>query len=258
MIYITGDTHGEFYPRLREKALPNTEGDYLIICGDFGGLWNGSKYEVERLDWLAKRPFTTLFISGNHENFDMLKEFPIAEWNGGKVQFIRDNIIHLLRGQIFELEGHTFFTMGGASSHDISDGILQPNDPDLDEKIKLFERESPFYRINHVSWWKEELPSYEEYAEANKNLAAHNHEVDYIITHCAPTSIAGTITNETYPSDRLTNYLETLYKTCKFKKWYFGHYHKNLEIDEKMMLIYKNIVRFDTRQEAIKYLYNIL
>jgi hypothetical protein len=29
--------------------------------------------------------------------------YPIEEWNGGKIQRIRPSVIHLMRGQVFEL-----------------------------------------------------------------------------------------------------------------------------------------------------------
>ena len=61
-----------------------TRDDYMIICGDFGGVWDGGKKEERNLDWLEDLPFTTLFISGNHENFDLLRKYPTEEWNGGK------------------------------------------------------------------------------------------------------------------------------------------------------------------------------
>ena len=64
-------------------------------------------------------PFTVLFVSGNHENFDLLKVLPTEEWHGGKVQFIRPHVIHLLRGQVFEIEGYTFFTMGGGGGSEL-------------------------------------------------------------------------------------------------------------------------------------------
>ena len=254
MIYITGDTHSDFGHRFRKKIFPATTDDFLIICGDFGGVWNGSVREMNNLDWLSSLPFTTLFVSGNHENFDMLAELPVTEWNGGKVQFVRDNIIHLMRGQIFTIEGHTFFTMGGASSHDIQAGILEPDDPDFMDKRMALDRRLALYRINHISWWKEELPGNEEYAEANKNLDAHNRKVDYIITHCAPTSIADVISQGMYQPDALTDYFETVYQTCEFKKWFFGHYHNNKEIGEKMVLLYKHIVCYDTLKDAYLYL----
>ena len=64
-IYITGDTHGDF-TRFKEELFPEqanmTKDDYVMICGDFGGVWDGSEEEQRWLDWLEERPFTTLFI----------------------------------------------------------------------------------------------------------------------------------------------------------------------------------------------------
>ena len=45
------------------------------------------------------------------------------------------------------------------------------------------------FRINHKSWWKEELPSEEEMEEGIKNLKSHDQKVDYIVTHCPYTSL---------------------------------------------------------------------
>lgn len=78
MIYITGDCHRDF-SRFNTKNFPEqhemTKEDFVIICGDFGGVWDygkESKEEKYLLDWLEEKPFTTLFVSGNHENFDDL------------------------------------------------------------------------------------------------------------------------------------------------------------------------------------------
>lgn len=169
MIYATGDTHGSF-ERLRPEHFPEQAGmtkeDYVIVCGDFGGVWDGSKKDERNLDWLESLPFTTLFVSGNHENFDRLSKYPVEEWNGGKIQRIRPHVIHLMRGQVFELQGYTFFTMGGASSHDIEDGILNPKAPDFEEQYWMLRRMGARFRVNHHSWWKQELPSPAEYEEA--------------------------------------------------------------------------------------------
>ena len=126
-IFITGDTHAGFR-RFRKKTFPQqaglTKDDYVIICGDFGGVWDGTPRERNWLDWLEAKPFTTLFVSGNHENYDLLSALPVETWNGGKVQRVRPSVVHLMRGQVYEIGGRRFFTMGGASSHDIGDGIL--------------------------------------------------------------------------------------------------------------------------------------
>ena len=106
--------------------------DYLIVTGDFGGLWDGGPKDQYWLDWLEGKPFTTLFVDGNHENFDLLNTLPERQWNGGSVHVAREHVLHLMRGQVFTFGGLTWFTMGGASSHDIQDGILDPADPNFE------------------------------------------------------------------------------------------------------------------------------
>ena len=245
-IFITGDTHGDFsrlLPAAFHEQRDLTKEDYLILCGDFGGVWDGGDAEQQWLDWLETRSFTTLFVSGNHENYDALERYPVAEWHGGKVHRIRPHVLHLMRGQIFELEGCRFFTMGGAKSHDIEDGILEPDAPDFERRLMMLQRKPRArYRVNHISWWAQELPSDGEYTEARRNLDAVGWQVDYIITHCAPTSIAlmGTRHNE---ADRLTDFLQEVRERAHYHYWLFGHYHDNRAIDEKHILLWEQIVR---------------
>lgn len=93
-----------------------------------------------------------------------------------------------------------------------------------------------------ISWWAQELPSDEEYAEARRSLDAVGWQVDYIITHCAPTSIAlmGSRHNE---ADRLTDFLQEVRERAKYHYWLFGHYHDNKAVDEKHILLWEQIVR---------------
>ena len=245
MIYITGDTHAEF-SRFSARNFPEqkdmTKEDYVIICGDFGGVWDNSKAECHWLDWLNDKPFTALFVDGNHENFDLLAKLPVQGWNGGKVRFIRDSVIQLMRGQVFTISGKRLFTMGGASSHDIDDGILEPADPDFKSKKKRLDKRNAMYRINHISWWKEELPNDAEYAEARNNLAACEWKVDCIVSHCCPISIANMLGSGAYKADRLTEFLHEVSERCEFRQWYFGHYHDNRVIMERYGLLYEQII----------------
>ena len=141
MIFVTGDTHGIYSrfddPRLRRLG----KGDTLIICGDFGFLWNGSKEEINILKKLSKKKYNICFVDGTHENFELLSKLKIKKWNGGKVHHIASNIFHLMRGQIFTIEDVKIFTMGGGES------------PDLE------------YRLEETSWYKYEIPSKEELLE---------------------------------------------------------------------------------------------
>lgn len=249
MIYITGDCHGNF-ERFNASIFPEqnemTKDDYVIICGDFGGVWNKdteSKQETMILDWLECKPFTTLFVDGNHENFDRLLAYPLEEWHGGKVQKIRPSVIHLMRGQIYELEGKKIFTFGGASSHDIDAGILDPADPNFKKKRKELDKGWLPYRINHVSWWKEELPTVEEMNEGWNNLKKNDFEVDFIISHCCSSSTQALLSHGIYQTDVLTDYLEEIRQQVKYKKWFFGHYHDNRNVNAEEILLWEQIIR---------------
>lgn len=223
MIYITGDTHIPIdihklsitnFPEQKEM----TKNDYVIITGDFGGVWNDSKEELYWQEWLNDRNFTTLFIDGNHENHNKLNnEYFVQEWNGGNVHQIHESIYHLMRGQVYIIDNIKIFTMGGASSHD---------------KI---------YRKENISWWEKELPSDKEYQTALFNLNCNNWEVDIILTHCIADSIMDIIANW-YEHDKLTNFLEIIKQDCKYKKWFFGHYHIDKKIDDKHYAVYGNII----------------
>lgn len=242
-IYITGDTHGDFQ-RFGSKYFPQQKEmiweDYVVIAGDFGGLWDGSQKDQYWLDWLNKKPFTTLFVDGNHENFDLLNTLPEKEWNGGRVHVVREHILHLMRGQVFDFGGLAWFTMGGAASHDIQDGILDPADPDFEHRYWLMRRMRSMFRVKGVSWWAEEMPSQAEYQEALANLERVNWTVDCVLTHCAPSGVVQKI-NPSYGTDELTDFLEMVSQRCKFAYWFFGHYHENRIIDQKYILQWEKI-----------------
>ena len=163
MIYITGDTHGEVsrFEEIHEQY-GLTDKDTLIVAGDFGCIFGLGRRDEYKLDTLAKLPYTILFIDGNHECFPQIFSYPEVRWNGGRAHRIRPNILHLMRGQVFDIEDTSVFTMGGGYSIDVA------------------------FRIPGRSWWPEELPTEEEYDEAWRNLVAHGNRVDVIISHAAP------------------------------------------------------------------------
>ena len=141
------------------------------------------------LDWLNKKPFTTVFVDGNHENHKRLSTYPIKEWHGGKVHEIRTHVLHLIRGEVFTIDETKFFAFGGASSHDIQDGILDYNDSNWQEKAKKLDKQGKYmYRVKDLSWWEEELPTDEEMQHGINVLKENNNMVDFIITHSPSTS----------------------------------------------------------------------
>ena len=249
MIYITGDCHADFR-RFNTENFPEqsvmTKDDYVIICGDFGGVWvkdEESEKEKWWMDWLENKSFTTLFVDGNHENVDRLYSYPVEEWNGGKIHRIRSSVIHLMRGQVFTIDGKKIFAFGGARSHDISGGILEYDAPDFHKKRKELERNFKPYRVNHYSWWEQELPSEEEMEEGIRNLILNDNKVDFIVSHCCASSTQALIGEGWYKRDYLNEYLEKIRISVQFKKWIFGHYHDNKNVNAQEILIYEQIVR---------------
>ena len=249
MVYITGDCHAD-WKRFSTDRFPEqkemTRDDIVIVCGDFG-LWHDTPEERYWLKWLDAKPFTTVFVDGNHENFDRLcsDEFPVVDFHGGKAHQIRGNIYHLMRGEVFDFAGKKFWCFGGASSHDIQDGILDRGDFVSDEdflaEIERWYRDDKWFRINHVSWWKQELPTNEEMEHGLRTLEANNFEVDYIISHCCPQEVASAMGYR--GSDILTQYFNTVASDTKFTQWHFGHYHDELQVYGKFILHYMDIHR---------------
>lgn len=256
--YITGDIHGDPFGRLsthsfheQKEFKGNQEDNTVILCGDFGIVWSylgETPEEKYMLDWLEKKNFTVCFVDGNHECHTRLDSYPIKEWNGGLVNEIRPHVLRLRRGEVFTIEGKKFFTMGGASSHDIQDGILDINDfKDYDEFTRTYKRwskENRMFRVKNVSWWEEELPSEEEMQNGINNLEKHNWEVDFVISHCAPQQVASIFSHGLYESDILTMYFNGLLdRGLKFDRWLFGHYHDNRQIMSKFIMLYEQIIR---------------
>ena len=254
MIFLTGDIHGNprrlwadsFY---EQSDMTNQEDNFVIVCGDFGLVWNKdceSAKEEYFLDALEKKPFYTLFVDGNHENFDRLYEYPVKIWNGGLVHEIRPHVLHLMRGYVFTIEGKKFFTFGGASSHDISDGILDCEDPNWRDQAKLLNMHGKsMYRIKGLSWWSQELPTEEEMETGRKHLAKHNNKVDFIITHSPSASQIAVLGAGLYKQDRLTRYLEEIKSSIEYKKHFSGHMHINKAMNDKDIILYEQIIRIN-------------
>lgn len=235
-VYITGDTHGQIDLKkittdgLKMRGIDITSGDYLIILGDWGVVWDraSTQGKVKRPDtfllhWYESKPWTTIVVLGNHENYDAYENLPLSEWNGAKVWRLAENVIVVKSGEIFTLNDKTFFVMGGASSIDKAS------------------------RVNHISWWRQELPSFEDTDLALDKLESYGYKVDYLLTHCAPTKLHQKIVKEE-SKDCLTEFLDCIINCygLEYTHHYFGHYHIDQNfIDEKATCLYHMIVELN-------------
>lgn len=235
MIYITGDTHGgdgyggiSDMSKLNTKQFPEqrllSKKDYLIICGDCGIVFYGDKRDKYWIDWLNNKNFTTLFIDGNHDNFNLINKYSLQRKFNGYVHKIADDVYHLMRGYVYSIDNKRIFCMGGAESHD-----------------------KRILRNGQQSWWEEEIPSDKEFYRGFNNLNKVNNKVDIVISHDAPDHILDMLSSY-MTHNRLSNYLEIVSKQIEFKHWYFGHHHIDRVITDDKGKIYNAVY-----QEVLRY-----
>lgn len=238
-IFVTGDTHGfTSMGKLSTKNWPEGKelgkDDYLIIAGDFGLMWSykRTKSEEHWLQWLDDQPWTTLFVDGNHENFDLLDNLQEKDMFGGTVGIVSHKVLHLKRGQVYRINGQKILAMGGAHSHD------------------------RFYRKWGESMWIQEEITDEDVQRAIKNLEAVMFDVDHVISHCAPPDWA----LKSMPADRVAYYQpdhseENLarlrdHSGLVFGKWWFGHYHEEVSdpYEDRWQCVYHKKVELKKKE----------
>ena len=218
MIYLTGDTHGGMERFQSKEAKQLKKGDTLIICGDFGFIWDGSKGEEKHLKWLGKRRYTIAFVEGTHDNLDRLAAYPEEEWNGGKIHRISGNLIHLMRGECYRVEGKTIFAFGGGES-----------------------TEKQMY-IEAGKWWEQEMPGLEEMRTAVDNLRANQFQVDYILTHEPAPGMPAHKVNPKDTTNQLDAFFDELVKRVQYDKWFFGSLHIDRKITAKTYAVFNEVV----------------
>ncbi len=226
--FITGDTHGGSdggLTKFSSKNFPEgknlTKDDVIIIAGDFGLIWdpphNISRQEQYFIKWLADKPWTTLFVDGNHENHTRLDSLEQVDMFGSPVGKVNDSIYHLKRGYVYTIGERKIFTFGGAQSVD------------------------KMYRMPDVSWWEREEPNYSEMMRGI-NAIKETNNIDYIIAHECPSSIIGEMYSHHTDKYQLTDYLQEIVNITNFKHYYFGHHHQDRKINDKFTCLYRKII----------------
>lgn len=225
-IYITGDTHGtEEIGRITRyrKTFPQLQtlgnDDIVLVLGDFALPWTNDDEEKKALGALASKPWTTAFIDGNHECFPLLASLPTEIRWGSDVGVVAPNIVHLRRGRIYDMNGTTFWCMGGALSIDRAS------------------------RTRNETWFEEEMLSREDEKRGLEMLSKRDFTVDYILTHAGPCmAFPDNGLKYYFASDAVTDYLDSVYRHTTFRRWFVGHYHKD-DTGKRIRLLYQDFVR---------------
>lgn len=225
MLYCTGDIHGDKL-RFNDKNLKKLRrGDSLIICGDFGLIWDGSVQERRFLKKLGRKRYNVLFVDGAHENFGLLNEYPIEEWQGGKTRLISGHLRYLCRGEIFEIDKVKVFAFGGGRSEDYNILDVQSDEAELS------------------------LPSDQEISNAINRFEECDRKVDYIVSYEPPPILedyAHTGNLDVSEKTQLHALFDEIVKHCDYKKWIFGKCHKNRVVSPKYTAVYTSIIKLDT------------
>ena len=212
MLFITGDTHGEIEVFNERKLNQVKKNDTLIITGDFGFIWNGSKEEEKNLKKLTKKKYTILFVEGAHENLDMIKEHEEVDYCGGKAYKIAENIYCLRRGDVYIIDGRRVFALGGG---------LPPFEDEGEEKAPS-------------------MPDDDDLARAVENLQSCHRDVDIIVTHEAPASVKKLVDRRASIND-LNIFLNTVMHNTRYGKWFFGSLHQDRPVSDSLICVFEDV-----------------
>ena len=229
MLYITGDTHGD-YNSVREFCYKykTTREDTLIVLGDAG-----INYYLDSRDHILKNsllqiPITLFCIHGNHEERpENIGTYKIKRYKGGKIYYEEDypNILFAKDGEIYDFDNKQTLVIGGAYS--------------VDKEYRL---------LMVYKWYESEQPSNEIKERVLNRLKENNNKVDIILSHTCPYKympyeVFSSGIDQSTVDNSTEKYLDLVEDTTKYNKWYCGHYHAEKVLD-KIKFMYNSIEEF--------------
>lgn len=229
MIYITGDTHGEF-DRIFEfcEEYCTEKDDILIILGDAGINYYLNERDEQLKQELSQLPITLFCIHGNHEQrpYD-INSYEEIEWNGGTVYIEEEfpNLIFAKDGEIYDLDGRRVVVIGGAYSVD------------------------KYYRISGgMPWFPTEQPDDEIKSYVESQLEKANWRVDDVLTHTAPLKYEPRWTflpniDQSKVDKSTEEWLNKIEDKLTYSNWYCGHYHVD-DYQGRVTLMFEEISEF--------------
>lgn len=218
MIYLTGDTHGQF-ERIKTfcQRFKTTKEDIMIILGDSGINFNGKIQDIKKKEFLENLPITIFAIHGNHEQRPQTIEgYKNKIWHGGMVYWeeMFPSLLFAKDGEIFDLDGKQTIVIGGAYS--------------IDKMTRL---------MYGYEWWADEQPSAEIKKYVESQLDKLGWKVDIVLSHTTPlkyepVEVFMTGIDQSKVDKSTEKWLDKIEDKLDYQKWYCGHYHTEKKIDK--------------------------
>lgn len=218
MIYLTGDTHGDFR-RIKQfcfKVEPSLD-DTLIILGDAGFNYYGNYRDRNAKIFASKLPIMLFCIHGNHEmRPTSVPTYKEKLYRGGTVWYEEEypNILFAKDGEIYDFDGRKCIVIGGAYSVD------------------------KFYRLAMGwHWFPDEQLSPEIKRRVEEQLASVHYMVDAVLSHTCPVKYEPVETfmpniDQSKVDKSTESWLGEIESKLTYEKWYCGHYHIAKKIDK--------------------------
>lgn len=229
-IFVKGDCHGDLnFLKSWCKANQTTKEDYLVLCGDVGLNYFLNKVENKKKYQISNCPITLICVHGNHEErpknissykFKYNENLKCNVWYEEEypnILFPQDGVIEIL--------GYKCLVLGGAYSVD------------------------KYYRIyRNLTWFPEEQMSEEDKERILKILEKEN-SFEYIFSHTVPLIYERELVDlflpgiNQYEVDKsMEEFLSVVHEKIEFKHWFFGHFHDNFDLTDKVTILYNDIV----------------
>ena len=230
MVILTGDTHGEF-DRIEQfcEEYETTENDVMVILGDAGiNYWLDEQDEALK-ERLSQLPITLFCIHGNHEERpEEVPGYELVEWRGGFVWIQPEypNLLFAKDGEIYQFDGKTVITIGGAYSVD------------------------KYYRLAvGAPWFGTEQPDERTKGQVMSALNRAGWKVDYVFSHTVPLSaiprhaLLPTV-DQKMVDNSTEERMEEIDQKLEYQGWFAGHFHITWSLD-RIQILYEDYMELD-------------
>ena len=223
MVYLTGDTHGDF----RRVAVfcdiqETTTDDILVILGDAGINYQKQEYAAYLKKEICQLPITLLCVHGNHEaRPQTIASYHEMAWNGGTVMVEDEypNILFAIDGEVYDLDGRKALVIGGAFS--------------VDKEYRL---------MTGHRWFADEQPSPEIKARVEQRIRELGNRIELVLSHTCPfhyepTEMYLTVIDQNVIDTSTEEWLDKIEDDLDYDAWFCGHWHTNKTIDKIHFLL---------------------